>query len=85
MMNRFLAWCDRLVEEHKFFRRAALSLAVIVCGWTTYQIFVDIEKISNAAAAAYATATGLLGVTTKWYFEMRDQDDRRGKRQDTRL
>lgn len=74
-----LRFFDRLVEQHKFFRRAALTMALLICGWTTYQMFSDIEKISNAATAAYATATGLLGVTTKWYFDLRreDKDDLR--------
>ena len=76
MFGRMMDWFDRLVEQHKFFRRLALTMAITVCGWTTYQMFADIEKITNAAAGAYLTATGLLGVTTRWYFDLRNQDKR---------
>lgn len=69
-----LRFFDRLVEQHKFFRRAALTMAIMICGWTTWQMFADIEKINNAAATAYGIATGLLGVTTKWYFDLRRED-----------
>ena len=69
-----LNWFNRLIEEHKFFRRAALSMSIAICGWTTWQMFSDISKISTAAASAYGIATGLLGLTTKWYFDLRNQD-----------
>ena len=74
MFGRMMDWFDRLVEQHKFFRRAAITVSLGICAWTTYQMFTDIEKITSAAAMAYATATGLLGLTTKWYFDLRNQD-----------
>lgn len=73
-MKAVLAWFDRLVEQHKFFRRMTLSVVLGLIMWTTYQMFFDIEKISGPAATAYGIVTGLLAVAVKFYFDLRNQD-----------
>jgi len=60
-------------ERRYVFRRIALIGSMLICGWTTYQMFADITLISTAAAAAYATATALFGAAVGFYFKKRGE------------
>lgn len=69
-------WIDR----YKVVRR----LSLVWIGWlithATFAIFSDIGSINAAAATAYATVTGLLGLIWGKYFHDRHKEDEQTKK-----
>ena len=67
---------DLLFEQHRFVRRTLVFWAMWMITFVTIQMFTDISLISNAAAAAYATLVGILGVVLGFYQWMREKDSK---------
>lgn len=74
-MRLAAAWAARVISEHRGVRRTLLAVLTLLNGWISWQVFKDITKITGAAAAAYATAAGLLNAPLLFYFHHRHQDE----------
>ena len=65
---------DILVNQHKLIRRIIVTVILLLNVWIARQIFQDISEITGPAAAAYATAAGLLNLPLLYYFKQRDKE-----------
>lgn len=80
MIARFAAWCDRLANSHKLFRRAVLVWAI--CLVTIVVLRATRPEVLTSASGAGATiVTGAIGILTTvvgLYQWMRQRDAERG-------
>ncbi len=63
------------LDKHKVVRRAVVLWAVSLITWTTYVLFTDLQAVTGAVAAAYATCVGMLATAIGLYKWTRKSED----------
>lgn len=65
-------WLDR----YRVIRRLAIGWVMWLITFSTLQVFTNLEMVTAAVAAAYATVVGLLSLVLGLYFRDRFQEDK---------